>query len=71
MAIEVDRYISWPGPALAYKPGKMKIIELSERAHQQFGERFGLGAFHDAILAGGLLPMDILEANMNRWFAGS
>ncbi len=66
---EVDRYISWPGQALAYKIGQMKIIELRERAHQQLGARFHLRAFHDAVLADGPLPLDMLEANMNRWIA--
>jgi uncharacterized protein (DUF885 family) len=66
---EVDRYIAWPGQALAYKLGQMKIIELRERGRQQLGERFDLRAFHDALLADGPLPLDVLEANMNRWIA--
>ncbi len=66
---EVDRYIAWPGQALAYKLGQMKIIELRERAKQQLGQRFDLRAFHDALLADGPLPLDVLEANMNRWIA--
>jgi uncharacterized protein (DUF885 family) len=66
---EVDRYIAWPGQALAYKLGQMKIIELRERARQQLGAAFDLRAFHDAILADGPLPLDVLEANMDRWIA--
>jgi len=66
---EVDRYIAWPGQALAYKLGQMKIIELRERARQQVGASFDLRAFHDAVLGDGPLPLDVLEANMNRWIA--
>jgi uncharacterized protein (DUF885 family) len=66
---EVDRYIAWPGQALAYKLGQMKILELRERARQQLGDRFDLRAFHDALLTDGPLPLDVLEANMNRWIA--
>ncbi|HTS69392.1 MAG TPA: DUF885 domain-containing protein [Terriglobia bacterium] len=69
IASEVDRYIAWPGQALAYKLGQMKIIELRERARQQLGSRFDLRAFHDALLADGPLPLDVLEQNMDRWIA--
>jgi uncharacterized protein (DUF885 family) len=64
---EVDRYIAWPGQALAYKLGQMKIIELRERARQELGKRFDLRGFHDALLGDGPLPLDILEAHMDRW----
>jgi uncharacterized protein (DUF885 family) len=69
IATEVDRYIAWPGQALGYKLGQMKIIELRERARQQLGERFDLRAFHDALIGDGPLPLDVLEANMDRWIA--
>lgn len=65
----MDRYIAWPGQALGYKLGQMKIIELRERAGQQLGERFDLRAFHDALLADGPLPLDVLETNINLWIA--
>jgi len=64
---EVDRYIAWPGQALAYKLGQMKIVELREHARQELGDRFDLRAFHDALLGDGPLPLDVLAANMNRW----
>jgi uncharacterized protein (DUF885 family) len=66
---EVDRYIAWPGQALGYKLGQMKIVELRERARRQLGERFDLRAFHDALLGDGPLPLDVLEAHMERWIA--
>ncbi len=69
IATEVDRYIAWPGQALAYKLGQMKILELRERARQELGPRFDLRAFHDASLDDGPMPLDVLEANMNRWIA--
>lgn len=64
---EVDRYIAWPGQALAYKVGQMTILRLRERAKQQLGDKFDLRAFHDELLGAGALPMDVLEERMNAW----
>ena len=66
---ETDRYISWPGQALAYKVGQMKILELRERAKKELGGKFDIRRFHDAVLGAGALPMDVLEARINAWIA--
>jgi uncharacterized protein (DUF885 family) len=66
---ETDRYIAYPGQALSYKMGQLKILELRERAKTQLGEKFDLRAFHDEILNGGALPLDVLEARTNAWIA--
>lgn len=66
---EIDRYISWPGQALAYKIGQLKMLELRHKAEQSLGDRFDIKAFHDALLGGGALPMEMLETRMNRWLA--
>ena len=64
---EVDRYIAWPGQALAYKIGQMKILELRDRARAKLGKHFDIRAFHDAALGNGALPLDILDVEVNRW----
>ena len=66
---EIDRYISWPGQALAYKIGQLKMLELRRKCEIALGDDFDIRAFHDEMLGGGALPMDILETRMNRWLA--
>lgn len=64
---EIDRYISWPGQALAYKIGQLKMLELRKKSEQALGDDFDIKAFHDELLGGGAVPMEILETRMNRW----
>jgi uncharacterized protein (DUF885 family) len=66
---EVDRYIAWPGQALAYKVGQLKFRELRAHAQAELGADFDLRAFHDEMLSGGALPLDLLEARTNAWIA--
>ena len=64
---EVDRYIVWPGQALAYKIGQLKIRELRERATRELGEQFDIRAFHDMVLGRGAVPLGILEEGITAW----
>lgn len=66
---ETDRYISWPAQALSYKLGQLKIRELRDRAQKELGPKFDIRKFHDEILDGGTLPLDLLEARTNKWIA--
>ena len=69
VASEVDRYISWPGQALSYMVGQLKIQELRTRAERALGPRFDIRMFHRAVLGEGQLPLDVLERRVNEWIA--
>jgi uncharacterized protein (DUF885 family) len=66
---ETDRYIAWPAQALSYKLGQLKFRELRERAERELGPRFDLRLFHDEMLNGGVLPLDLLDARTDAWIA--
>jgi uncharacterized protein (DUF885 family) len=64
---ETDRYIAWPAQALAYKLGQLKFRELRDRARKELGPKFDIRAFHDEMLSGGVLPLDLLDARTESW----
>jgi uncharacterized protein (DUF885 family) len=69
ITVEVDRYIVWPGQALAYKIGQLKIRELRTQAEKRQGAKFNLRAFHDAVLENGAVPLNVLSTHMEGWMA--
>ena len=66
---EVDRYIAWPGQALAYKIGQLKILELRQKAERELGDKYDIKDFHHEILKRGSVPLDILEGYINDWIS--
>ena len=66
---ETDRYIAWPAQALSYKLGQLKFRELRDRAQKELGPKFDIRAFHDEMLDGGTLPLDLLDARTDKWIA--
>jgi uncharacterized protein (DUF885 family) len=68
---QIERYMVWPGQALAYKTGALKILELRERARKVLGPKFSYAKFHEVVLGDGTLPLPILEAQVNRWIASA
>jgi uncharacterized protein (DUF885 family) len=64
---ETDRYIAWPAQALSYKLGQLKFRELRDRAQKELGPKFDIRSFHDEMLNGGVLPLDLLDARTNSW----
>ncbi|SEA45701.1 DUF885 domain-containing protein [Microbulbifer marinus] len=67
VTVEIDRYLVWPGQALAYKLGQLKIKELRTKAEEQLGSNFDIRAFHDQLLGAGAVPLNVLESRMDDW----
>jgi len=68
---EAERFSAIPGQALAYKIGQLKIVELRQRAQQALGAKFQLAQFHDEVLRDGAIPLEVLEAKIDRWIAAN
>ena len=66
---EIDRYISWPGQALSYKMGQLRILDMRRRAEKELGPKFDIREFHDAMLRNGALPVELLEEITNAYIA--
>ena len=69
VTVEIDRYIAWPGQALAYKIGELKIRELRSKAEKEMGDNFNIRDFHDTVLGNGAVPLDILEKHVNEYIS--
>jgi uncharacterized protein (DUF885 family) len=68
---EAERFSAIPGQALAYKIGQLKIVELRQRAEKALGKKFDVRAFHDEVLKDGAVPLEVLEAKIDRWIAAT